>query len=131
MEKIKNNEVKKITHVKNNEVKKMVQCVCVDLETIATFCDNLDCKEYYHSYESDFNIKNREIITKSNCIYEKEDKIKIRIDDTTLRCCLTYQPNRSFTFSKRKYNKQLKENGITPEHQKLKFIKGDFTVVFK
>ena len=98
---------------------KLVQCVSIDLNSLSTFCNNVRCKEYHHSYESNFDISNRYLIT-----------IKIRIDETTLRCCLTYQPNRSFTFSKRKYNKQLKENGIIPDHLKLKIQKGLYLVKF-
>lgn len=109
---------------------KLVQCVSIDLNSLSTFCNNVRCKEYHHSYESNFDISNRYLITKSNCKYERDEKIKIRIDETTLRCCLTYQPNRSFTFSKRKYNKQLKENGIIPDHLKLKIQKGLYLVKF-
>jgi hypothetical protein len=109
---------------------KKIHAVSVDLETISTFCNNLRCKEYYHSYESKFNLDNRKIIVKSRCPYEVEDHIEIIIDDSSLRCCLTYHPNRSFTFSKRKFNKQQIENGFIPLHKQLIKKKGTVEVKF-
>ena len=121
---------------------KTYQCIACDYIHLAVICPNDDCKDYIHYYGSCNDVSNREEIRGSHCPADEGQCVKIRIDDTTARCVLTYYPNRSTTFSKRKFEAQRKiyeptEEEVEERQKKIlktgKYIKkkGKFVVNFK
>ena len=111
---------------------KLYQCIAVDYKRIYVLCPNKECKEHIHYYASNRNLKDRVLIMRSRCKSDLKNRVKIRIDETTMRTSLTYYKNRSITLSKRKFIKQEKEfDPSKVDKGKIKMRNGKFEVKFK
>jgi len=110
---------------------KTYHALAIDYENIYTICPNTTCKDYIHIYENyKNNIKNQNLLRRSNCKCDLEKQIKIRIDDTTPRISMTYYRNKSITTSRRRFKKQKKKYSPQETEGTIKKRTGDFTIKF-
>jgi len=90
----------------NNNNNKLIHALCLDYYHIYAVCNNPNCSDYIHKYDSNSILINRLENRLSNCPAENNTEICIRIDDTTIRGKLNLYLNRSMTISRRGFEKQ-------------------------